>query len=284
MDRRDEDIRRRSEAEEKFEEVVKPSTEPTEIGSGAGGGSTGPGVSGITGTGAVNSTGTDVGTTSSGATGTGMLDTGTGVTGAGSAENLGGAGRGGGGAMIGGSGAGLSGAGAGTDSGSAGLGGGGAGWGSNSVETSGLGAESGTAGGGRGLGPGGDAGSPARDVGEGEINLSAGSTEGIPMRSGGGAAGMDPTNPGIGGHGVHSGPPSRLGSGTGALGGVGPVGTSSLGREHMRDPLQSGAGNPMNELTPDDRGGGLGMAGSGTGTPESLDLGERDTPQEDGQE
>ena len=280
MDKRDEEIRRSSEAEEKFEDVVKPPTEPTEIGSGAGGGSTGPGVSGITGTGAVNSTGTNVGTTSSGATGTGMLDTGTGVTGAGSAENLGGAGRGGGGAMVGGSGAGLSSAGAGTDSGSAGLGGR-AGWGSNSLETPGLGAESGTPGSGQGLGPGGDAGSAARDVGEGEIHPSAGTTEGMPTRSGAGATGMDRTVTGLGGHGVHTGP-GRLAEGTGATG-MGAVGTSSLGREHMRDPLQSGAGNPMNELTPDDRGGSLGNAGSGTGTPESLDLGERGTPEDEGQ-
>ncbi len=164
MERHDEDLRGGSEAQEKFENVAKPPTEDTDVGSGAGGGSTGPGVTGITGTGATNSTGMNTGTTSTGATGTGMLDTGTGVT---------------------------------------------------------------------------------------------------------GAAGMERTVPDIGGHGIHADPPSRLSSGTGAVGGVGPVGTSSRGREHMRDPMQSGADNPMNELTPDDRGGGIGMFGAGTGTPET---------------
>jgi len=261
MERRDEDLRGGSEAQEKFENVAKPPMEDTDVGSGAGGGSTGPGVTGITGTGATNSTGMNTGTTSTGATGTGMLDTGTGVTGAGSAENIGRSAE--------------NLAGSGNVSGPSGptQGSGGAAWGSTNVESSnlGLGAESATPSGGQGLGPPGEAGNPARDVGEGEINPSAGTTGGMPMRSGAGAAGMERTVPGIGGHGVHAGPPSRLSSGTGAVGGAGPVGTSSLGREHMRDPMQSGADNPMNELTPDDRGGGIGMSGAGTGTPETQD-------------
>lgn len=72
---------------------------------------------------------------------------------------------------------------------------------------------------------------------------------------------------------------SGLGGGTGDVGGLGETGTSSGGTEHMRDPAESGRRNPMNEATPDDRGGALGMSGAGTGTPETQNAEDWDSAQ-----
>ena len=251
MARQDEESRPSGEAERKFQEIVKPPTEDTEIGSGGGGGSTGPGVTGIAGTGAANTTGTNVGTTSTGATGTGGLDTGTGVTGAGSAENLGGAGTIAGGATRG----------------------------STGLSPSGVGVGPGNPGPGEGPGSGDSLDRPRGEIGEGDINPSAAHTEGMPMRSGPASVGMDNTEVGPTGRAAHRSA-GGLGSGTGAVGGLGAVGTSSLGPQHMRDPMESGRRNPTNELTPDDRGGAVGRAGGGTGISQTQEPGDSETTEE----
>jgi len=71
---------------------------------------------------------------------------------------------------------------------------------------------------------------------------------------------------------------TNLATGTGNVGGLGGVGTSALGPEHMRDPMERGQGNPINELTPDDSTGGIGMSGAGTGTAESQNAEEWPNP------
>lgn len=149
------------EAEEKFQELAHPPTEDPSIGSGGGGGSEGPGVTGIAGTGAVRSTGFNEATTSGGATGAGTLGTGSGVSGTGSADNLGNTG-------------------AGQDPSEGRL----------APEGASMSDAGATPRAGAGLGPEGSAGAAHRDVGDGDVSLGRESSQGMPMRSGPGAAGQ----------------------------------------------------------------------------------------------
>ncbi|HEX2173576.1 MAG TPA: hypothetical protein VHL09_14155 [Dehalococcoidia bacterium] len=203
MTRRDEGVRH--DAEEKFDQIVHPPTEDTDIGSGAGGGTTGPGVTGMTGTGAARNTGMNVGHSSSGATGIGALDTGSGISGTGSADT---------------------------------------------TFTPGI--------------AGADPASASMTGSAGDVRISSGAGD-LPMRGGPGAAGSNPVPTGPTGRVPRVDKGTQMGSGTGAVSGMGGVGTRSMGPQHTLDPLESAAlDDSVNTVTPDDGGGGVGMGGAGT--------------------